>query len=108
MTQTNYGSAQKQSSLLRIGGGLAIAGCIIGVFIFCFVCFGYGAAFPLSFLPVAFGAVALVLTVIGGSNRFVEQTENTHVLASVFVSLFSILGGLVLMAAWKGWEVFFK
>ena len=29
-------------------------------------------------------------------------------LAAVAVSLWGVIGGLVLMAAWRGWEVFYK
>jgi hypothetical protein len=99
---------QKDAMLVRIGGALGIAACIIGLAIFVAACAGFDAAFTLALLPTIMGFVGLVLTVIGGLWKHGQKTEATHELAAVAVSLWGLLGGLVLMAAWRGWEVFYK
>ena|SRR2546421_3782452 len=108
MTHSNpldYSGLRRESSLTKVGGGLAIAGCMIGMAIFVAACFGFGAAFSLSFLPLIFGGVGLILCIVGGFAVNVGQTEPTQVLASIFVSIFSIIGGLLLMAIWLHWTV---
>ena len=103
---TTAPSFRKESALVRIGGYLSIAACIIGMAIFVGACFGFSAAFGLSFIPLAMASVGLILSIVGGTNHFVAETEGTQVLAAIFVSVFGILGALILMAAWLNWTVF--
>jgi len=93
--------------MVRVGGSLGIAGCIIGIGIFMAACAGMGAAMALSPLCVGMGGIGLVLSVMGGLCKH-SKNEVTHELASLAVCLFSILGGLVIMAAWLSWPVFYK
>jgi predicted histidine transporter YuiF (NhaC family) len=91
---------------VQVGGGLGIAGCVIGLLIFLAACFGFGAAFYLSLLPLAFGVIGLVLTVIGAIVQKNAGIADTQVLAAIFVSLFGLVGGLILVAVWYGWRGF--
>ena len=91
---------------MQVGGGLAIAACVIGLLIFLAACLGFGAAFNLSLLPLAFGVIGLVLTVIGTLVQKDAKVEDTHVLAAIFVSIFGLIGGLIEVAVWYGWHGF--
>ena len=96
-----------QPKLLRLGGSLGIAGCVIGIAILVAVCAGMRAAFALSFIPVLLGLAGFVLAVIG-ANTEKEQVarEDTHVLAALFADCMAIVGGLALMTAWMGWVTY--
>jgi predicted histidine transporter YuiF (NhaC family) len=96
----------RRTSLVQIGGGLGIAACVIGLLIFLAACMGFGAAFNLSLLPLAFGVIGLALTVIGAIAQKHHRIEDTHVLAAIFVSVFGLVGGLVEVAVWYGWRGF--
>lgn len=93
-------------SLVKVGGALAIAGTIIGTFIFVAGCFGFSAAFALSLIPTTFGAVGLTLAVIGGIVQHPVGVEDTHVLAAIVLSLAVLIGGLLEVAIWRGVPIF--
>jgi hypothetical protein len=95
------------TTLVRTGGALAIAGCSIGLLVFLVACAGFGAAFEFSPIPAVMGAVGLVLTLVGATQQRSIAIEDTHVVASLFVSLMALAGGLVLMAVWLHWPIFF-
>lgn len=98
--------ASRDTSLVKIGGGLAVAGAIIGVFIFLLGCFGFGAAFALALIPTALGAVGLVLVLVGGVAQKSAGVEDTAVLASLFISVAVIVGGLLEVAIWLNKPIF--
>jgi len=100
-------ASRNESALLRVGGSLGVAACIIGMTIFIASCAGFDAAMMLSPICVGFGAVGLVLSVLG-SVCDKSSNEVTHELAAVALSIWGLLGGLVLMAAWLQWPVFYK
>lgn len=89
----------------KIGGALGIAGTIIGIAIFVAGCFGFGASFMLSPIPLALGVIGLVLTIIGGFQRH-AGVEDTHIVASYLINIAVIAGGLLEMAVWLGWTLF--
>jgi hypothetical protein len=93
-----------QSNLLHLGGALSIGGGLLGLFIFVLSCFGLSAALVLSPLPLLLGSVGLVLSIVGGIFKAAE-TEDTHVLAALFISFFTMMGGLLELAAWRGWTI---
>src|SRR5262245_8202051 len=94
------------ASLVKVGGGLAIAGTIIGTFIFLLACFGFGAAFALSLIPTILGVVALVLVLIGGFFQKHVGVEDTGALAALLLSVAVIAGGLLEMALWLNKPIF--
>ena len=87
---------------------LGIAACIIGMAIFMASCAGFEAAMMFSPLCVGFGGIGLVLSVMGGTCHKTAGTEVTHELAAVALNIWGVLGGLVVMAAWLQWPVFYK
>jgi hypothetical protein len=95
-----------RTSLTRLGGSLGIAACCIGMAIFVIACFGYQAAFALSFLPVIMSGVGFVLSVLGGV--FKRGVDETGPLSGIFINLFGLLGGLLLMAVWQDWMIFYR
>jgi hypothetical protein len=96
-----------QPKLLRLGGSLGIAGCIIGLAIMLGACAGLRAALVMSFIPLALGAVAFILSVVGAVVEKPKYAqEDTHVLGALFAACMAIIGGLVLMAAWLGWTTY--
>jgi hypothetical protein len=96
----------RRTSLAQLGGGLGIAGCIIGILIFLGGCMGFGAAFYLSVLPLGFGVIGLVLTIIGALTQKNSGLADTQILAAIFVCLFSLVGGILEFAVWQGWRLF--
>ena len=107
MAEMAHSGGSGGTSLAKLGGGLAIAGTIIGTFIFVFGCFGFGAAFTLSLIPTILGAAGLVLGIIGGvSQPHAPGVEDTHVLASIVLSLAVLCGGLIEVAIWRGVPIF--
>jgi hypothetical protein len=101
-------SGTRRTSLAQLGGGLGIAGALLGFAIFFSACAGFSAVFILSPLPIILGAVGLVLAVVGGVTQQDLHIPDPAVLAAVFLSVFAIVGGLLLMAAWLGWQIFPK
>lgn len=100
------GAPTRGTSLVKIGGGLAVAGAIIGVFIFVLGCFGFGAAFALALLPTALGALGFVLVLLGGFAQKAVGMEDTAVLASLMISVAVIAGGLLEVAIWLNKPIF--
>jgi len=99
-------ASARGTSLGKIAGALGIASCFIGMAIFFAACFGFGAAINLALIPLALGIVSFALIIIAG---FIGQTggmEDTQVLASIFITLMGLVGGVVLFAAWQGWKLF--
>jgi hypothetical protein len=94
-----------RGSLVRAGGALGIAGGIIGLICFFALCAGYAAVLVLSPLPALLGGVGLILSIIGGVYQRKPGVEDTHVLAAIFVTIFSLVGGLVLMGVWLSWDI---
>ena len=99
-------SASRGTSLGKVAGALGIASCFIGLAIFFAACFGFGAAINLALIPLILGIVSFGLIILAG---FLGQTggmEDTQVLASIFITLMGLVGGVVLFAAWQGWKLF--
>jgi len=110
MSESNpaHSSFQKKTSLAQLGGGLGIAGTLLGVAIFFGTCAGLSACFYLSPLCLILGAVGLVLAIAGGVAQQDLHLPDPQVLAAIFMSVFSLVGGLLLMAGWLGWQIFPK
>jgi hypothetical protein len=92
--------------LIRSGGALGIAGSLIGVAIFLTACGGFDAVFSFSPIPLAMGVLGLLLLFFGAIRRGVT-IEDSHVLAALFINVMAIAGGLLEVAVWKRWPVFF-
>ena len=90
---------------MRAGGALAIAGSFIGLVCFMVACAGFSAIYYLSPLPVLLGAIGLILAIVGATRQKLHGVEDTQVLAALFVAIFSVVGGLVLMGTWLGWPI---
>ena len=94
------------NSITKIGGALGVAATIIGFVIFLVGCAGFDAVFPFAILPFALAVIGLVLTFAGGLSNRTAGMEDTHVVASYFLNIASILGALLLISVWQGWRFF--
>jgi len=94
-------TVQQQSAILRAGGGLGIAGCSIGLLVLLSACFGFNFALLMGFVPLAMGAVGLVLAIIGGFSD--KHAESSHVAAAIFINFASLAGGALVLWAWQHW-----
>jgi hypothetical protein len=94
------------TSLVKVGGVLAIAGTIIGAAIFMMGCFGFSAAFTLSIIPLILGTVGIVLTFVGGIFQKPIGVEDTHVLAALILNVAVIAGSLLEIAIWFNKPIF--
>ena len=93
--------------LLRLGGSLGIAGCVIGLAILVGACAGLRAALAMSFIPLLLGLAGFVLALVGANTeKHKYGAEDTHVLAALFATSMAVIGGLVLRAAWLGWVTY--
>jgi len=96
------------SPLLRLGGGLGIAACIVGLLIFVSGCFGLSKVIVLFLFPVGLSIPGLIVSIVGAVKDKALITEDTHVLQALFTNFAGLLGGLLEMAAWLHWPVFHK
>lgn len=103
MEQTH--SSNGQPTMLRLGGGLGIAACIIGLLIMVAACAGMSKAMAMSFIPLGLGGLGFVLAVVGANVEKHRIEEDTHVLLALFATCMGIIGGLVLMWAQHGWKL---
>jgi hypothetical protein len=95
------------SPLIRWGGLLGFAASASGLVLFLLGCAGYLGQFGLYWLPLGLGGLGMLLTVVGGVLRH-GGVEHTAILASLFVNLFGLVGGLLECALHKGWDIFFR
>ncbi|HEX8521815.1 MAG TPA: hypothetical protein VF669_06125 [Tepidisphaeraceae bacterium] len=93
------------TSYAKIGGALGIAGSIIGIAIFVGGCFGFGASFLMSPIPLALGSIGLILTIVGGFQRN-PGIEDAHVVAGYCINIAVISGALLEMSIWLNWSFF--
>ena len=52
------------------------------------------------------GALGLLVVLLGAFTQKRRIGEDTHVLQGLFACLLSLIGGLLLMAAWQKWSIF--
>ena len=107
-TGISYGVTPASSSLLRLGGALGIAACVIGLLVFVVACMGLNKVVVLSLIPVGLSIPGLVLSIVGAVRDKALISEDTHVLQALFANLSGLLGGIVLMAVWMHWPLFHK
>jgi hypothetical protein len=100
------GTVGRGTSLVKVGGALAIAGTCIGLAVFVAGCFGFGAAFTLSPIPTLLGSLGLALAIIGGATQHAAGVEDTHVLSAIVLSIAVLLGGALEMCVWLGQPIF--
>src|SRR3954447_16149986 len=94
-------AARRKPTLVQIGSALGIAANCIGWAIFLMMCAGFGAAAWFSPLPFGLAAVGFVLTLVG-ANTQKHADVDTHVLASIFINIFGLVGGLLELSVWRG------
>jgi hypothetical protein len=95
----------RRTGLVQIGAALGIASNCIGWLIFLLMCAGFAAASSFALLPLIFASVGMILTVLGAVTQKHLATLDTHVLASLFINLMGIVGGLTETAVWLHWTI---
>jgi hypothetical protein len=105
MSESTYAAAPRGTPLATIGGALGGAGICIGFLVLFASCAGFNAVLMLSPLPVLLGAIGFVLVIVGGVTQKNARVEDTAVLAGIFITIMSVLGGLLEMSAWLGWHL---
>jgi hypothetical protein len=93
----------RKSSLVKIGGSLGIAGSFISLFLFLFALFGFSAAFMLAILPVAFGGLGTVLTIIGAILHKHEGEAETQPISAIFACTMAMVAGGIELQMWLSW-----
>jgi hypothetical protein len=96
---------RKGSVIASFGGMIGLAACAIGVACFLTACLGFDKAFALGLIPILMGAAGMCFTVVGGVLRH-GGVEDTPILASIFLNLFALVGGLLLYALDQNWAIF--
>lgn len=96
----------RSGSITLAGGALGIAASFIGFAIFLSGCAGFDAAFKFALIPLILAVPGLILTIVGGAMGRTHGMEDTHVVASLFLNAACLMGGLVLVAIWRGTPIF--
>jgi hypothetical protein len=84
---------------------IGIAACCIGLATFVAGCAGFSRAFQFGFVPLAGAAAGFAVTIVGGVLRR-GGVEQTGIVASIFVNLFALVGGILLFAMAQGSPLF--
>ena len=92
--------------MVRLGGALGVAACAVGLAALLAACAGVNMALALSIIPVALAAPGLVISMLGAVVQKRQIGEDTHVLHALFANVSGLLGGLLMMAAWRNWHIF--
>jgi hypothetical protein len=100
------GASRGTSNLPIVGGYLAIAGTFIGTAIFVAGCFGFGAAFTLSPIPLVLGSVGFLLSFVGGLFAKRITADDPQVVAAIMISIAVIAGSLLEVMIWRGVPIF--
>ena len=100
--------AVPSSPLVRLGGLLGIVGSLIGLVALVAACAAAGRALALSPLPIVLGVAGVVVALFGAFTQRGRIGEDTHVMHAAFAGLISLLGGLLEMAVWLRWSIFYK
>jgi hypothetical protein len=103
---TPSATSNSGSPLLRLGGALGIAACMVGIVILLAACAGLGKVVVLSIIPVGLSVPGLVLSIVGGITQKDLIKEDTHVLHALFANMAGLIGGLLEMAVWLNWRIF--
>ena len=96
----------RAGSITMAGGALGIAASFTGFAIFIAGCAGFDAAFRFALIPLILAVPGLILTIAGGAMGRTQGMEDTHVVASLFLNAACLMGGLVLVAIWRGTPIF--
>jgi len=93
------------SPLVRLGGLFGIAGTLVGLIVLVVGCAGYSKAMAIGPIVAGFGAVGLLIVLIGAFTQRRRIGEDTHVLQALFACLLSIIGGVLEMAVYMKWPI---
>lgn len=85
-----------------------MAACFIGMGAFLASCFGFSASLWLSPIPLAFGLIGFFMAVVGANTQKHLHVADSVVFASIFMNILGVMGGLMMMSAWLGWQTFAK
>ena len=102
MTQrtTERTELSRRTSLVKVGGALGIAASIIAIASFTVALFRLEAILMLSFVPLIFGTLGLVISIVGGVTSTHHGEDETHPISALFVCMFGIIGGALEFYAW--------
>jgi hypothetical protein len=62
----------------------------------------------MSIIPVALAAPGLVISVLGAVVQKRQIGEDTHVLHALFANVAGLIGGVLMMAVWREWPIFYR
>jgi hypothetical protein len=93
------------SPLVRLGGVLGIAGVALGFTTLVVGCAGYSKAMAAGVVVAGFGALGLLIVLIGAFTQHKRISEDTHVLQGLFTCVLAIAGGLLEMAVHHRWPI---
>jgi hypothetical protein len=90
----------RRTSLVKVGGALGIAASLIAIAVFTVAMFRLEAILMLSFVPLLFGALGLVISIIGGVTSTHHGEDETHPISALFVCALGIIGGALELYVW--------
>ena len=98
--------APDANPLLRVAGGLALAGVLLGLSLLILTCCGFDAALYFSPAILVLSFAGGILTILAAKHS--PSTETGPILASFFLATLALLGGVLELAVWLQWPILFS
>jgi hypothetical protein len=100
------GGGAPVNPLVQVAGGLGLAGVLLGFCIVIICCAGFDAALYFSPAVISLGVADLILTIVASHRSAAAQDSST--LASLFLAILCVGGGLLELAALVHWPILFN
>jgi glucose uptake protein GlcU len=99
----DHSGSHPVNPLLRVSGGLGLAGVSLGLALLALSCAGVDAAFCFSPAVLIFAVIGGILTLI--SARRSPLIDDSAILLGLFLAALGIIGGLLELAVWQQWSI---
>ena len=101
-------AGRSSSPLLKVGGGLGVAACVIGLVLLMAGCAGYGKALTLGVVVIVLAAAGLAVSFVGAIAQKDRIAQDTHILQALFVNFIGLVGGALEAAVAFDWKIFYR
>jgi hypothetical protein len=86
--------------LVRLGGGLGVAACLIGMGICIILCAGFSGVLILAIVPALLGTAGFIVSVVGANVQKQLHVPDATVFAAMFVNMLGLILAAILIWVW--------